>query len=1069
MKAKKDLKSRFKKAIFGCFLVLMGFFAGITGLVLSNEVAYAEPGDEPTSSEVTDESNENKDGENGETKDENGDQKEEENGENEDSKKSNITLAASKLTDEGCQESLGSVGWLVCPATGKIAEAVDWLYDKLQKVLVINPITMEDGSPIYEIWKYCRDVTNIIFIIFLLVVIYSQLTGVGIANYGIKKALPKLIIAAVLVNLSFLICSLAVDVSNIIGESLRGLFVAVQETAFGSIAAGSTEVVVNGDMSRAEKLAYANMYSSLASGATVATAAGFIAFESGAIWMLIPVVLGAIVAVASGLITIAMRQALVTLLIMVAPLAIVANVLPNTENLFKKWRQLLTKMLVFYPMFSVLFGASSLAGFAIIASANDGFGILLGVAVQIFPLFFSWQLMKMSGTILGTVNTKLRGMAAKPLARNRVWAESHRDNRRANMLANGTTPSAKLAQFLAKRKALREEDTKNAMTVVTGKNTKYVQRKIADSQIGDITSNSKRTSRYTRNAKAARNYDLISKSTIAHSEHALNNYKAYFNNDFRDKELAKQSEKAWMDYGRALYLKEMDDEDDIDFLTDRYIKANKRDANGKPKDEEAFNRYIRSVAHDKKEGEMRLYNKVITQAAKVESKKRAEYNIGFSKISALNGFNKAELRSWMMGYKVDGDGWALDKNGERLKDGKDNLETIHGEALYKAPEKLVLYDKRDENGLYFDIKDQKGEIIARLHRGTGDDGKNHDDAAQIKELISNFDIPIGDPINDIYSIMSGINPGDIITPQGRNEIGLGRYSTTISRAMSSYKENAAWAGAMFNAGIANRQIKNAAQMAIWICDSINKTMKPGSFNTQNPASVQTETAILDPRNWDDIFTEEAIMHGVNIDNKEFGGEEWELNDKGEIIGYNEVENPNYEQRMNKIKRKYLFPAMKKILPSFDRLRTNNTIDNQRPGTADAQYEFLKMVQEQWENNPNINFDPALVDQDLQSEARSFRQRKHDKNGNPIYNDGRGGGRPGSGPRVPNLLNALEEVYYSCMIADELRERMARILASRDEYARALQYFEELCAQNPDATLQEMYEWFQELDLYVRYD
>ena len=42
---------------------------------------------------------------------------------------------------------------------------------------------------IYEIWKYCLSITNIVFVIFLLVVIYSQLTGMGISNYGIKKTI----------------------------------------------------------------------------------------------------------------------------------------------------------------------------------------------------------------------------------------------------------------------------------------------------------------------------------------------------------------------------------------------------------------------------------------------------------------------------------------------------------------------------------------------------------------------------------------------------------------------------------------------------------------------------------------------------------------------------------------------------------------------------------------------------------------------------------------------------------------------------------------------------------------
>ena len=255
--------------------------------------------------------------------------------------------------------------------------------------------------------------------------------------------------------------------SNIVGDSLRGVFTAVGEAAIAPTTA--TELSVEA------RLSYAGAYDALAGGTALAIGAGVIAFEGGAIWMLIPTVLGAIVAVASGLITIALRQAVVALLIMISPLAMVAMILPNTEDLFKKWKKLLTQMLVFYPMFSLLFGASQLAGFAIIASATDGFGLLLGMAVQIFPLFFSWSLMKMSGTFLGNINARMRGLAAGPLATNRAWADSHRQLSKQKHLASGRayTPSLRLMQFLNNRKVAREEEISEYATTVKNRGLAY--------------------------------------------------------------------------------------------------------------------------------------------------------------------------------------------------------------------------------------------------------------------------------------------------------------------------------------------------------------------------------------------------------------------------------------------------------------------------------------------------------------------------------------------------------------------------------------------------------------------
>lgn len=368
---------------------------------------------------------------------------------------------------DGCKSSLGALGWLVCPTTGKISEAIDWLYGRIEEILVIRPISTEDGSPIYEIWKYFLGFSNIVFVIFLLIVIYSQLTGFGISNYGVKKALPKLIVMAILVNLSFLICLFAIDVSNILGNSIRGLFKAVEESAV------STSVMEGGATS------YANLYSSLAGGTALAVGGAMIAFDLGAIWMLIPTVLGAIVSVVTGLITISLRQAVVVLLVMISPLAIVAYVLPNTEKWFQKWKELLIKMLIFYPMFSLLYGASSLAGFAIIMSAKDGFGLILGMAVQILPLFFSWKLMQMSGTILSGVNMRLRGMAARPLMANRAWAGSHMMNTRMKRLASERpiSPSLRLMQFMANRRVEREANIHDNMELTKMRGMAYRSRR----------------------------------------------------------------------------------------------------------------------------------------------------------------------------------------------------------------------------------------------------------------------------------------------------------------------------------------------------------------------------------------------------------------------------------------------------------------------------------------------------------------------------------------------------------------------------------------------------------------
>lgn len=355
-----------------------------------------------------------------------------------------------------CVEGFDSTAWLLCPKAETGADAVDWLYEKIESVLEINPVSGEAGNVVVKIWDICRGVTNLVFVILLLVVVLSQITGVGISNYGIKRALPKLILAAVLVNLSFYICNLAVDLSNVIGISIRNLFANVEMSVIGE---GGTEVYSLSELATS----YASYYDGLAGFAVEGPVLGILTFEAGSLFLFIPAVLMGLVAVLSGFITIALRQVVVVLCIMVAPLAIVAMIFPNTVSLFRKWRSALASMLIFFPMFSLLFGASSLAGFAVsYAAGSDSFMALVGMIIQIAPLILCWKMMKMSGTVLNGVYNFTSGTLSKLIVKPAAgYAASLAANRRAHTLAqlNPYTPSAKLAQYINMRNMSRDIDT----------------------------------------------------------------------------------------------------------------------------------------------------------------------------------------------------------------------------------------------------------------------------------------------------------------------------------------------------------------------------------------------------------------------------------------------------------------------------------------------------------------------------------------------------------------------------------------------------------------------------------
>ncbi|MDO4979113.1 MAG: hypothetical protein Q4E47_03110 [Candidatus Saccharibacteria bacterium] len=369
-------------------------------------------------------------------------------------------------SEEGatCYSQVGALGWLVCPATGFLAKGIDFLYGLIEELLVVQPVSTESSSPIFIVWGYLRNITCIIFVAFLLIIIYSQITGLGISNYGIKRTLPKLIIAAILVNLSYIVCALAVDVSNIIGASLHSFLANIGEQA---IIAGGADININ--------ISFYDLFTAIAGGGVIAGLA--IAVSGGALQLLlalIPVIVGGIISVLIGLATISLRQAVIIVLVVVSPLAFVCYLLPNTEKWYQKWLNAFTQMLFFYPMFSLLFGVSRLAGWLFIASANSALGVILGVAIQILPLFLAAPLMKMSGTVLGAVSSRLSKLGDKANAGVRAYVDPYKNAKRAEQIAKasqkrfnpfsgGSWMAARYARNykLADRERVATEDLKN--------------------------------------------------------------------------------------------------------------------------------------------------------------------------------------------------------------------------------------------------------------------------------------------------------------------------------------------------------------------------------------------------------------------------------------------------------------------------------------------------------------------------------------------------------------------------------------------------------------------------------
>lgn len=291
-----------------------------------------------------------------------------------------------------CFANAGALGWMICPLMYTLRDAVQGIFNefvepliRVDKSIVTNLAQNNDSSAMYKAWSLFRNMANIIFVIALLFVIFSQVTGFGIDNYGIKRLLPKLIVTAIIVNFSYFICGIVVDLSNLIGNSVRDIFEnASRDPAF-TAGTGSDGLGALG-VATGVAAAVTSVVALVTAGAALHTA-----LTSGGLLALILPVLGlaasAFMAGFFALLMLGARQAIIIIMIVTSPIAFVLYALPNTNALFKKWVSLFRGLLLLYPVYCFMVGGGFMAAKLIVKDSTSVFIQLIAGFISIAPYF----------------------------------------------------------------------------------------------------------------------------------------------------------------------------------------------------------------------------------------------------------------------------------------------------------------------------------------------------------------------------------------------------------------------------------------------------------------------------------------------------------------------------------------------------------------------------------------------------------------------------------------------------------------------------------------------------------
>jgi hypothetical protein len=286
-----------------------------------------------------------------------------------------------------CGDTSG-FAWLICPAITGIGSLTTGLYTSfVEPLLEVNPLSTASTDPLYAIWGVFRSLADVLFVVIFLIIIFATSISVGVDSYTVKKILPRLVVAAILVQFSYFLCGVMVDIGNVLGQGILSLVHATISSAHSAKGSAAANPVVSG-------------LTVLVPTAGVALVAGSAIGAPTILLALVGLLIGIVVFV----VTLSVRQLLINVLIILSPVAIVLWIMPNTSKLFNTWRDNFIKIILMFPIISLLFGAGLIVS-AVAQSQNGGtIGTVLGMLGPIIALCLMPMTFKMAGSAMSTVS-----------------------------------------------------------------------------------------------------------------------------------------------------------------------------------------------------------------------------------------------------------------------------------------------------------------------------------------------------------------------------------------------------------------------------------------------------------------------------------------------------------------------------------------------------------------------------------------------------------------------------------------------------------------------------------------
>jgi len=305
---------------------------------------------------------------------------------------------------DSCESAMdGFTGLWVCPMlTGadRLITATEGIIEK--KLQVNTEFTSNEG--LHDAWTQLARISSGLLVIVALAMIISTALGFDlVSSYTLKKMLPRIVIGAIGIWLSWALATTYIGFMNDLGRGISGLMFEPFKNLYTDVSSFSD---VNLKYIAGHSFSQTDALTDNTAGLVFTGAFVLFIVSHGGLFAILSAGLTIIVAMLIGLFLLALREVLIVFLLIMAPIGVASWMLPNTQKVWKLWSGTFNKLLLLYPLFMGAFTAGKIFALISVHSAKTNNGVievLIPMIAYVSPFFFLPVLFKLAGGVFSNI------------------------------------------------------------------------------------------------------------------------------------------------------------------------------------------------------------------------------------------------------------------------------------------------------------------------------------------------------------------------------------------------------------------------------------------------------------------------------------------------------------------------------------------------------------------------------------------------------------------------------------------------------------------------------------------